>query len=167
MQPQSVRLIEYVKTGRAWSADTDVQGIALLTPYLRFKMSNPVGSGRVIYLYNFSAWTALSAGMKLVVTVNPTTTINTNSVTPRNQNTSSTIQSVATIAWDQSGSDISGGTKYRSLPINNGPMQEFSKGIIAIYPGSSISIVANLSGLGAIIAVTNAVAHVDWIEETQ
>lgn len=154
-------LLQFVKSGKAWTADTALQGLTL-NQYLRFKASNPSNSGKVVYIYNFGNYVSSITGTpSMKVNANPSTNITTNTVTPRSQNLANTDTPALTVAWDTNVSDVSGGTLYRTIPYIGGDWKDYNRDIIAIYPGQSISL-----SVQALVAAS-AILHLSWIEEPQ
>ncbi len=143
-----------VQNGFAWTADTPVQALTLLQ-YLRFKATNPLGSNTIVMIYSFGGKSGADAN--LTVKSDTTTTINANTISPKNQNRIATNSPVLQINWDISTSDTNG-NYYRTIPIG-ATWQNFTGEVIFLYPGQTMSF-SCIPGLA-----TNAIMHMSWLEQ--
>jgi hypothetical protein len=155
MQPTNA-LITRVQSGYAWSADTQIQALALLS-YLRIKIANT--GNQNAYIYAFGVFNGGATDSSLKVYKDPTTTVTANVVTPINQNMASNNTSTLTVTYDTNVADASGGSLYRTIPAPSKVPQIITDQVILLPPGHSL-----IMSVQALIAA-NQLLHLDWFEQ--
>ncbi len=157
MFPQG-SLFSLTQGGYVWSADAQTASTLSLNTYVRFKITNPENSGRTLAIYCLGVFSNNTGTLQ--VFKNPTTSVTTNVITPVNLNAASTNASVATLAWDTSASNLSGGSLIRRYGFSANSPIEFSKEIYLLPPGNSLGMTALLT----LTLANQAMAHLTWVE---
>lgn len=156
------------KSGRVFSVNGSNSAtviLALLSATISILITNPLGSGRTIYISQItgsiggsSLLSSLTGSMSIVkggTLTSPTT------LAPANNNFGNATTSVSTT--QSSASTISGGTTLTSFQLAPGPFAQQFSGRIIVPPGSSISAVVTSSSSAVGLTITS-VLNVNWWE---
>lgn len=152
-------LTEKVRSGMAWSADTQVVTGIALNSYIRFKASNPLNSKRLVFIYKLGIFSP--DDLTLVAYKNASTAVTANIITPRNQNLTSAANSSLSLAYDIAGSDVTAESRLRTFGVQAGTNNDFTGEIYLLFPGQTLALTAKITAsLGG-----RGLTHLSWVEE--